>query len=129
MSIHQPYRINSLSNHRKRMGFSGKMPTRNICGEKCTTVSQVLVRDSNLQGERMWLLSLHKATEIIIIRNYIWALGRQLVEKEEKAKCRSKLYYVTHYLSHLKSNAEILLNVDNSLNTSTLLFNINFFIK
>jgi len=49
------------------------MPTRNICGEKCTTVSRVLVRDSKLQG--MWLLSLHKATEIIIIKNYVWVLA------------------------------------------------------
>lgn len=65
------YGINSRLN---RKGFSGKT-LGNVCGEKCDAPLSLgfLVRDRNLRG--MWLLPLHKATEIIIIRDYVWALG------------------------------------------------------
>lgn len=81
-SVHRLYGINSRLNHK---GFSGKMPG-NVCGEKCDALLSLgfLVRDGNLRG--MWLLPLHKATEIVIIRNYVWALGWQPAGKEEKTR-------------------------------------------
>jgi len=93
----------SLESETKKRFFRENTDGKYLWGKvRCTTISRLfIVRDGNLQG--MWLLSLHKATEIIIIRNYIWALGQQLAEKEEKTKCRlelSKLFYVAHSLSH-----------------------------